>query len=253
MNYVYFVHGELHHRMALTSIASVRKVDEKAIIHLYTDEPGRIVPESDVMEYIPPGMPMMLANLEAQARAIYTIPKGQPVAFLDTDILLTRDVTLRPAADLTVTWRDHALVDDSGNKVEAVAGAMPYNYGVIFATGGFAATEAFLWMRERVRRMSSQLQSWYGNQIALGLLAGARPASGTRLDMRAIPWTPTARGNHLWVCKLPCEEWNYTPQAENEDLKDRAILHFKGKKRPLMEQYARSLELPWTLPAAEAA
>jgi hypothetical protein len=249
MRYVYFVRGAVHAALCQVSMASVRRVDPEAIIEIYTDEPDG--PHLDGclgarVHLMPGGMPIMLANLEAQAAAMYDTPLCDQVAFLDTDVLVLKPLAfLNPTFDLAVTWRDHALVGEDGEKITAVAATMPYNYGVILARGGFVATECFIWLRERVRRMSAELQKWYGNQVALCTLAGAPPKSGFYLDHRLIPWTPTDRGNQVAVLKLPCEEWNYTPQAENEELKDRAVLHFKGGKRALMKPYALGLGLEW--------
>jgi hypothetical protein len=249
MRYVYFVRGRIHAALCQVSMASVHLADPDALVEIYTDEPDG--PHFDGclgarIQVMPSGMPIMLANLEAQARAMYATPDDEQVAFLDTDILVLHRLSfINPTFDLAATWRDHALVSESGEKVTAVADVMPYNYGVILARGGFPAVESFIWMRERVRRMSSQLQKWYGNQVALATLAGPRPASGDLLDDRRIPWTPTDRGNRVSVLKLPCETWNYTPQAEGENLVGRNVLHFKGGKRELMKSYALGLGLEW--------
>lgn len=253
MRYVYFVRGKVHAALAEVSIASVRKVDPAAVVHVYNDETGTLPIEvrgADQVRRTSRALldPIMLANLEAQARAMYETPEDQLVAFLDTDVLLTQPI--EPALpdrefDLAPTWRDHALVGQDGEKITAVASVMPYNYGVILARGGFTATECFLWLRERVRRMSAELQKWYGNQVALSTLVGAPPKTGFTFEVRQIPWTPTDRGNAVRVVKLPCDMWNYTPQAEGEDTSSRVALHFKGGKRSLMKPYALGLGLEW--------
>jgi hypothetical protein len=247
VKYVYFVRGPKHAAMCEASIASVRKVDRQAVVHVYTDD--RVAPEistADWILYLPDGLPMMMANLEAQCRGLYEARHGEHVAFLDTDVLLLAPPeTNLFQYDLAVTWRDHALVDEKGEKVVAIAEQQPYNYGVIIANAGFPAMEAFLWLRERVRRMSTQLRHWYGNQVALASLCGPRPEKGSELEERLIPWTPTLRGNPVRILKMPCELWNYTPQAEDENLELRGALHFKGQKRHLMAPYAKRLGLPW--------
>lgn len=254
MKYVWFVRGEAHALMCETSIASVRRIDSYADVHIYTDDPITWpISGGGIYHSMEPGAPIMMANLEAQVRSIYDTRPGEHVMFLDTDVLL-----LQPPEtdlfqfDLAVTWRDHALVGEDGQKITAIADAQPYNYGVIIATAGFPAVEAFFWMRERVRRMSSSLKQWYGNQVALASLCGPRPESGSQLDVRTIPWSPVLRGNSVRVLKIPCELANYTPQEEGEDTKHRAALHFKGKKRYLMGPYARAMGLPWREPKAAA-
>ncbi len=254
--YVYFVRGEAHARLCETSIASVRKIDRNAVVHIYTDEPDG--PHFDgclgaLIKLLPPGLPMMLANLEAQVRALYDTRPGEHVVFLDTDVLLLQPPeTNLFQFDLAVTWRDHALVDEQGNNVVAIAEIQPYNYGVIVATAGLPALEAMIWIRERVRRMSNHLKAWYGNQVALAALCGPRPERGSAIEERLIPWSPTQRGNKVRVLKVPCEVYNYTPQGEDEDVSMRGALHFKGGKRHLMGPYAKAMGLPWHEPQEAA-
>ena len=241
-SYVYFVRGAKHAAMCQTSIDSVRKVDKRARVIVMTDDaPGSWSVEA-MTSFIPGGMPIMLANLEAQVSAMFLANQDEPIVFLDTDILLLKE--LSAFGDLTVTWRDHVgVVDDE--KVEGVAAQMPYNYGVIVAAPGMRATEAFIFMRERIRKMHARHQLWYGNQLALAELCGPRPASRTETVDRTIPWTLTDHGNEVRITKLPAETHNYTPQKVGEDISGKYVLHFKGGARPLMESYAQRLGLSW--------
>lgn len=248
-SYVYFVRGARHAALCNTSIESVRKVDKDARCIVMTDD---VKPdwEVDAMRYwIEPGMPIMLANLQAQCNALFVCSPDEPIVFLDTDILLLEKI---PAlANLTVTWRDHALVVDE-EKVEGVAAQMPYNYGVIVAQFGSRAVESFIFMRERIRRMHSRYQEWYGNQLALAELCGPRPESGSETVERRIPWMLTNQGDSVRIAKIPGEQYNWTPQKVGEDLTGRAVLHFKGGSRALMESYAQRLGLNWYVEARAA-
>lgn len=246
-SYVWFVRGARHAALCQTSIESVRKVDKEARCIVMTDDGhDRSWKVSGALTYyIDPGMPIMLANLQAQCGALFVAYPEEPIVFLDTDILLLEKV---PAlADLTVTWRDHVgVVDDE--KVEGVAAQMPYNYGVIVARYGSRSVEAFIFMRERIRRMHSRYQEWYGNQLALAELCGPRPPSdftGIKIDERRIPWLLTNQGDSIRVAKIPADKYNYTPKKVGEDLTGRAVLHFKGPARALMESYAKRLGLGW--------
>src|SRR5690348_2048707 len=100
----------------------------------------------------------MVANLDAQLSVLARADAGEPVLFLDVDVLVRKAIPLGP--DLTVTWRDAA-------KEGGVAGLMPYNYGVVGVRASVRTYEAFLWMRAQVLQMSAQNQGWYGNQMAL--------------------------------------------------------------------------------------
>jgi hypothetical protein len=254
--YAYFVRGARHAAMCATSIESVRKADPRASFIVATDEPDRQwqIPYATICQF-DPGLPIMLANLEAQCSILATRNYGEQVTFLDTDILMLEPLPQVPGATLTITWRDHVLVGDDGEKIAGIASQMPYNYGVLRAVSSYSALEAMIWMRERIRKMHEGHQKWYGNQLALFELAGPRPEDGVRVDARRIPWLLTKLGNPINIAKLPGSRWNYTPAQVGERLHGtRSILHFKGKARGLMESYAKRLELPWAVePEREAA
>jgi hypothetical protein len=244
MSYCWFVRGAKHAAMCRTSMASVRRTEPDAQLIVVTDEAIRDWEVDAELRVIPPGMPIMLANLEAQC-AVLSQSK-EPVTFLDTDTLLLESLDTPRGVDLTITWRDHVRQGEDGEKVEGIASAMPYNYGVIQANPTYGAIEAFIWIRERIRRMHPGHQQWYGNQLALFELAGPRPESGSRIDERRIPWMLTKLGNPIRIQKLPGARWNHTPAKVGERLFGTiSVLHFKGHSRALMESYAKRLELPW--------
>jgi hypothetical protein len=240
--YCYFVRGERHAALANLSIASVRAVDTLASIVVTTDEKigTRTWQVDAAVCHISPGLPIMLANLEAQINALFFADPAEPIVFLDTDTLVMQKPLVH--SDLTITWRDYVDLKD-GEKIEGVAALMPYNYGVIMARFGMNTVEAFIWLRERIRKMHIGHQQWYGNQLALAELAGPRPQEGTAHERRRIPWALTTPGNEISITKLPGEIWNYTPRAPDEDVSGKGILHFKGGSRPLMEVYAKRLFL----------
>ena len=243
MTYVYFVRGAQHAALCRTSIESVRRVDPQAVIWVMTDEDHATKGwHIDGCAYIQPGLPIMLANLEAQVAALFLCRPEEPIVFLDTDILLLQK--LPALSDLTITWRDHVGMKDE-EKIEGVAGQMPYNYGVMIAQHSAATVEAFIWMRERIRKMSKQYQHWYGNQLALAELAGPRPDKGTMTSLRKIPWLITSAGKSISISRVPAEHYNYTPQRVGEDISNKFALHFKGGARALMESYAARLGLTW--------
>lgn len=248
MNHAYswFVRGAHHAAMCRTSVEAVKKADPRAHCIVVTDErnPPWEVPGA-VLQYIDAGMPIMLANLEAQVSALASawVDHYESLTLLDTDtILLKRIPTM---GDIAFTWRDSIGVDDDGEKVEGVASRMPYNYGVIVANPGIKAFEAMIWIRERIRVMHAGHQKWYGNQLAVVELAGPRPAEGQSTDTRKIPWRLTKLGKEIRVGKLPCELYNYTPQTPEENVSGKYVLHFKGNKRDLMRVYANRLGLGW--------
>jgi hypothetical protein len=249
--YVWFVRGATHAAMCKTSIESVLRADPGAARLVVTDELSRewsIGTEHALVTVtsVQPSAPIMVANIEAQIHALMN--GGKDYCFLDTDVLLLKPIP--QVGDLTVTWRDHVMVaDDTEEKIEGLAASMPYNYGVMRARYSQATVEAFIWLRERVRRMHPQQQQWYGNQLAMTELAGPRPAVGTQIDTRRIPWQLAKPSTLLAVGKIPCELYNYTPRIANEPLigEPKHALHFKGKRRHLMADYAKLLGLGWYL------
>jgi hypothetical protein len=248
--YSWFVRGREHADMCRTSIASVMRHDPMAKILVMTDETQRDwrIDNVTVMP-IMQDLPIMLANLEAQVIALHYAERLDALrcVFLDTDTIVANPLDAsHMVGPVNFTWRDHVLVDEDGQKVEGVATRMPYNYGVIFCRPSLSALETFIWMRERVRSMHPQYQQWYGNQLAAAEFAGAAPESGSDYTTRSIPWSLASHGKTVLVGKLPCEKYNYTPQSIEEDVSGRYILHFKGKKRHLMWQYAERMGLPWT-------
>lgn len=246
--YAWFVRGESHAAMCRTSVESVKKADPGARCYVVTDEVSSTwsIPDVQLM-HIESGMPIMLANLEAQVAALAAAWTDgfERLTLIDTDTIVLKPIVC--FGDLAFTWRDSIGLDDDGEKVEGIANRMPYNYGVIIAKPGIRAFEALIWLRERIRGMHSTHQCWYGNQLAAAELAGPRPKTdcGGQLDERRIPWKITAHGKALQIGKLPCERFNYTPQTAVENIDDKYVLHFKGKKRALMKDYAALCGLGW--------
>lgn len=253
--YCWFVRGAKHAAMCSVSIESVRKIEPKAKTYVLTDEPAAIIepfiPRGTTVIEFAGGGPIMLANLEAQIQMIGTLMRpGGLVTFLDTDVLKTGVVDFDAPFDLLVTWRDHVGHDEKGEPIEGLARTMPYNYGVLSAMATVQTLEAFVFMRERIRRMTPGLQHWYGNQVALAALCGPRPSEGQALEKRDIPWIPTQGGKEIIVCKMPGMMMNYTPRVAGEDLSQRVYIHLKGASRGLMEGYAKQLGLNWPKEAA---
>lgn len=215
-------------------------ITDEDIIH-------EMIIERTVIERIPGGEEIMVANIDAQITAL--LSGDDEFVFLDTDVLLLKPIPL--LGDLTVTWRDHALVGDDGEKIgEGLAAAMPYNYGVMRARATKPVVEGFIWLRERVRKMHVNQQKWYGNQLAMHELAGPRPKVGNQIDVRRIPWQLAKPSTFISIGKIPCEIYNYTPKSlcvpeSTPWLTLKHALHFKGQSRPLMEGYAKALGLGW--------
>lgn len=221
--YVWWIRGQEFADMAQISIDSVRKVDPAANILVYTDDESLDGPYCRLA----PGRHAMVANLDAQVNALATSRLGERVLFLDADTIVRKPFPFCEA-DLFLTWRDHV----NGDK--EFAKSQPFNYGVVGAIASARTIEAFIWLRARILKMTKQHQQWYGNQIAMFDLVGQPKDRKTA----TIRWALDDRGTDLSVVCLPCETWNYSPNAEGEDVSGKGIIHCKGNRKELMQAYA---------------
>lgn len=218
----YWVRGSDYRAMADMSAETVKRVHPEADIRIVTDDVKR---------------PAMIANLDAQLKVLWSASPGEPVLFLDCDTLMRKPFPFG-TEDLYVTWRDHVGYSQ-GEKVAGIAELMAYNYGVLGMLASERTYEALLWMRAYIHRMSTQHQGWYGNQLALSALVGARPNEGERTISTRIRWSLTDEGTEIKVRQLPCETFNYSPEREGEDVSAKVIIHLKGARKDLMQHYAR--------------
>lgn len=245
MIFGYWVRGESHIEMLKMSIASVRAMDPHANIMVCSNTP--IDYPSPYLLHDRTDLPPMAANIDAQFRMAVEA-KGERLLFLDADTLVRYLPTEFSAylGDIGATWRDHVGRKPDGTKIEGDAKAMPYNYGVLYASGRSGSIEALLWMRERVMRMKPELRAWYGNQMALVDLLGPNVrgfCNGTLDTVRTIRWDIGEIGTQINVSGMPCERFNYTPESEHEDVSEKYILHFKGGRKDMMRSYANRMGL----------
>jgi hypothetical protein len=215
--YAYWTRGDEFAAMARKSAESVKRVDPAGRIEFITDDGSR---------------PAMVANLDAQLKVLGWADRGERVLFLDADTLMLKPFPWDLQADLYVTWRDQV----NGDREMAIH--QPYNYGVVGCIVRPQTIEAFMWMRARILQMGRKNQDWYGNQLAMAELIGLPNAE--RKDVR-IRWALADAGTPLAVRCLPCETWNYSPDTEGEEIKDKGIIHLKGDRKDLMQHYAERI------------
>ena len=74
----------------------------------------------------------------------------------------------------------------------------------------------------RIMEMKPSLQNWFADQLAMaGLINAFRTIT---LPVKLYNWTP------------------YNPEDLNKDLSDKWLIHFKGKRKHLMIDYAKRME-----------
>lgn len=162
---------------------------------------------TDAMEFVdevirrPSGsMGMMESRIEHFANF------AERCLLIDPDVYVQEDVwdVFDSGFDVALTRRERLIVDG-----ENYAELMPYNTGVMFSNG----PEFWCAVLDEMRPMADAEREWYGDQIAVARVA----ASGK-----------------FRVLDLPCEQYNYTPGTQGEDVIFRKVVHYKGVRKQWM-------------------
>jgi hypothetical protein len=238
-SYVYWIRGKEFAEMAARSVETIKKIDPFIAdrqIHVLTDD--QAVLESQLFGFgtsvnlihTRHNLPTMAERAAVYCEFVLNAPLGEEILFLDADALLVKPFPWHLYADLYLTYRTHVNGD------EEMAKSIPYNGGVIGVRSNSITKEAFCWLKHRILRMAPQHQNWNGDQLALAELAGAPRGE---LWSRELRWThDQACGNGFGVRALPCDTWNYSPDALGEDISTRGIVHLKGGRKGMFEHYA---------------
>ncbi len=142
---------------------------------------------------------------EYRLRHLAALPDGEWLS-LDTDVLVQHDLSKVFAFpfDVALTQRDSPVWDTNGNDVTKV---MPFNAGVMWWRSREFWADCYRW----IQLQGDATQKWYGSQIVLPIIA-----------------------QRYQVLKLHCDNFNYSPRVEDEDMSGRFCLHFKGWRKPWM-------------------
>lgn len=185
--------------------------------HRELDQPSRTVrlmrqsvrqalPGVAIVKLPDAGGPLALAVLQA-----YASVTGEWL-FLDTDTIVQRDVrhVFDEAFDIAVADRAGTLTeaDRSGTALQA----MPFNKGAVFSRSQLFWDHSLAVLQA----MSLSRQAWMGDQIGMNL---------------------TISGGKFLVKILP-NSYNYPPQSAQEDVSDKHVLHYKGRRKAWMLERA---------------
>lgn len=240
--YAYWVRGRAFAELAAKSIESIKRFDPFLVDRQFWVLTDDYLNEDKWLRdgVLPKGVhwtymhdygyqrPPMVANLDAQIKVLMGVPMDERVLFLDADTLMLKPFPWTNA-DIHATWR----TDVNGDA--EMARQQPWNYGVLGVNVTPAVIEAFIWLRQRILKMTPKSQEWYGNQLALAdLLGAARPDPFET----AVRWTLQDRGTPLSVQPLPCDVWNWSPDGPGESIEGKGIIHCKGNRKDLLEHYA---------------
>ena len=127
---------------------------------------------------------------------------------LDTDVIIQRPLehVFEKTFDVALTIRHEAIKDLDGVNITA---QMPYNTGVMFSRQPRFWSEALQYCRQ----LAENHHDWYGDQLSVKHLAD----SGS-----------------FDVLELPCDQYNYSPRTEDEDVAGRYAVHYKGLRKEWM-------------------
>lgn len=179
-------------------IASIRRaMPGVPIVHLTDLQTCKIAGVDEVVRAF--DAPLALGCVRAYASC-----EGEWL-FVDTDVIVQQDVrhVFEAPFDIAVATRDGTLKpDEVGTKFMA---RMPYNKGAVFSRSPAFWQSAV----ERLEGMSVKQQAWMGDQLAM---------------------CETIQSSMFMVRILP-NRYNYPPHQQFEDLRDKAILHFKGPRK----------------------
>ena len=196
---------------ALLMIASVKEVMPDAHFVQFTNMTSPVLP---YMSEVVRKEPQQLGFMEARIDHFASYPHEQ-MLFLDPDIIMQKDVW-----DVFDTKFDVALTDRGGKPVmmgdKDISIAMPHNTGVMFSVGN-----AF-WRRVSVemKKMSRDDKDWFGDQIAVGRVVKAKI-----FDVKVLDGSM----------------YNYTPLSKEEDVSEKYIVHYKGKRKAWMSTEKKEL------------
>lgn len=201
-----FLHVGKISKVGQIMVASVKRVMPAAKIVQMTDYDTK--PVTGVDEVIRKRydgrflMPYRMLHLQE-------FPESRAI-FLDTDIVVRKDLTpiFDEDFDIGLTIRLEPIIDPNGVDVTK---AMPYNTGVMFSK---QAGKPF-WAEAHQYCLSLPLEKreWWGDQLSVKAVADK---------------------TSLKVKTFPCDLYNYTPASENEDLSDKFVVHYKGRRKEWM-------------------
>lgn len=140
--------------------------------------------------------------MEYRLRHLAQIPDGDTL-ILDTDVIVQADLSPLFAFpfDLALTKRYDPIIDCDGTDLSKV---MPYNTGVMFSR----KQQFWRYCHEWLKPWGAPAKKWYGDQMAVAAIAPA--------------WN---------VLNLHCDNFNYSPESEDEDVSRRLVVHYKGGRR----------------------
>lgn len=186
--------------LAENMVRSVKRAIPSAEIIQLTNFKTPTVPGVDTVLRKSPWHPgLMVYRMDT----LRDIPDGELIV-LDTDVLVREDLSevFAQPFDVALTKRTHRIMVDGID----VAKDMPYNTGVMFSRKQAFWQDCY----DMTLEMSAECQTWFGDQLAVRMVAD--------------------EGKYQ-VLELPCEVWNWSPKTSTESVEGRKAVHYKGERR----------------------
>lgn len=201
-----FMHIGKISKVAQIMVASVRKTMPTARIVQMTDYDTKpVIGVHEVIRKRYDGkypMPYRLLHLK-------DFPDADAV-FLDTDVVVQKDLSpiFENDFDIGLTIRYGPILDLDGIDITKT---MPYNTGVMFSrpAGRPFWDEAYRYCLT----LPKEDKEWWGDQLSVKAAADTPPAH---------------------VKTFPCGLYNYTPSRPDEDLSEKFVVHYKGRRKEWM-------------------
>lgn len=209
--------------MPAVSVAFVHVLPDNTIPSLMVASVRSVMPGAEIVQMSDPATPRVpgvdtVVRREwdgmkvTQFRLAHMAELDRPAAiFIDPDVVVQRplDHVFEQPFEVALTVRHEPLRDLDGVDIAAL---MPYNMGVSFSR------QPRFWAA--ARDYCGQLpddahNNWYGDQLALKHV----------VDTGAFH-----------VLELPCEQYNYSPRTEEEDVGERYVVHYKGMRKDWMRR-----------------
>ena len=204
-----FLHVGTDPTLAQIMVDSVKRQMPGVGIMQMTDEVTPAVAGVDIVKRMPyTDGRLMTYRLEHLA----ALPNGHWL-ILDTDVIVQRDVswiiqTMYPAK-VALTRRTGVILGPGGVNIVEL---MPFNTGVMFAKD----PEFFRRCAMHCRTLPDHQQRWWGDQLSVKYVVDS--------------------GFH--VAELSCDDFNYSPNSKEEDVSEKALVHYKGNRKEwLREMY----------------
>lgn len=201
-----FLHVGDDARLAEIMVESVRRVMPGVGIVQMTDETTPAVLGVDMVIRRPyDGVHLMTYRLDHLA-ALH--PADWLI--LDTDVVVQKCV--RHVFDSMLVYDAVALTRRYGTIIGPggvnIVELMPYNTGVMFVRD----IRFFARAAAACHSFPEHHQRWWGDQLAVKHVVDSGRS----------------------IVELPCDTYNYSPSSQDEDVSDKAVLHFKGPRKPWM-------------------